>query len=247
MSIRSFRICTGFFFLLGTPHAISTAAFPPLTAEEAYRQSTSELEEFDRGLPLRERKIVRSTPANERVNLPPSLRKISDQRRHLLEKHLYWETVVDLKKDLLQLPFEPSASSGLSVRGRTSEADQIARTAITAFEELRRQYKMIRPAPLHNILVNSGLKKEGFCWHWTRDLRKRIQKLPLRNYDFLWATAREGTTREHNTLVLIPRGGSLQNGLLLDGWRRSGKPFWTQVAGDKYPWRLGEYAGEVTE
>ena len=125
------------------------------------------------------------------------------------------------------------------------EAEIIATTAIRGFGELRSKYEMVRPAIFHNMLVNMGIKGEGLCWQWTRDLTKRLMKLGLKTFDILWATARGGTMREHNTVVLVSHGRGLQEGLFLDGWTHSGRPFWMRVKDDKkHPWRPGSYTGD---
>jgi len=66
----------------------------------------------------------------------------------------------------------------------------------------------------------------------------------LNQYRIQWGTAYEGKLREHNSLVVIPKGGRFEEGLVLDGWRQSGKPYWCHVNKDHYPWKPGEYAGE---
>jgi hypothetical protein len=79
-------------------------------------------------------------------------------------------------------------------------------------------------------------------------LTDRLRVLDLETFDMLWATARGGTMREHNTVVLVSKGHELQDGLVLDGWKYAGKPFWIRVTDDKkHPWKVGQYYGGGAE
>jgi hypothetical protein len=112
--------------------------------------------------------------------------------------------------------------------------------AVCAFDtsrELAREYGMAGPANFHNFLVNTGLKKRGLCHHWTRDLMQRLAALKLRTFDLHWGAARAGTLREHNAVVVTAKGAPFASGLVLDGWRSSGRLFSGAVATDRYPWR----------
>lgn len=226
------------FFLFFAPFSLSAEPLSsPDSVELNLRLARQRLDRFDRSLSLSLRKVLKETPSSRKNSLSPSLRRLYGTRRELKEGRDFWEAALSLKKEILELMVNGQGGG----RERQVESDAIARIAMGAFNELRKRYKMIRPPWLHNTLVNLGFKREGFCWHWTRDLRRRLEVLPLTEYELRWATAREGTSREHNTLVIVPRGGEFLEGLLLDGWRRSGRPFWTRVKGDKYPWQAGEY------
>lgn len=233
-----------FLLLFFGPFSVfANPSVPASSPEKALAEAKARLELFDRDLPLADRRILKNTNPRERFDLSPRLRNLYLRRQRLREDLSLWGETVSLQKDLLQLSENPPESDKIR-RIFFSESGKIAETAIRSFGELRQKYGMIRPAFFHNILVNAGLKDEGFCWHWTRDLQKRLSGLSLTGYELRWATAREGTPREHNTLVIVPKGKNLEEGLLLDGWRRAGKPFWTRVQGDKYPWRPGEYQEE---
>lgn len=218
-----------------------------VNAESELQSARQRLSTFDQTLSLQDRKQVSETDFRDRDHLTPYLRSLASKRRGLQETVLYWERTVHLKKDILSLTGDDKSHENDNQRERWQEAGLIAQTAIQAFEELRSKYQMIRPAVLHNILVNSKLKKEGLCWHWTRDLMKRLNGPHLKEYDLLWITAREGKLREHNSLVVVPHGRGYEEGILLDGWRKSGVPFWIKVSQDHYPWKMGSYAGDLEE
>ncbi len=220
------------FFAVTFLTAVTSSEAREVSSEEQLERARQHIDEFDRSLSLQERKILKHTPSDKKNDLSPSLRKSYEERELLRGDLVFWQSVVALKKDLLDLSTAAPA-----------ESEAIATTVIRSFEELRGKYRMIRPAILHNIFVNAGIKKEGFCWHWARDLMRRLLKLNLKEYDLLWATAREGTFREHNTLVITARGKGLMEGLMLDGWRHAGKPYWDKVSHDDHPWKLGQYSG----
>src|SRR5262249_17509944 len=160
------------------------------------------------------------------------------ERQPLKDSEEFWKRAADLKHSLLNLPGQ-EAFEGSKQEEHQEEADVLAREAIKAFGDLQKKYEMIRPAILHNLFLNIGLKKEGLCWEWARDLTDHLRTLDLKTFDLLWATAREGTLREHNVIVIVSHGRSLEDGLLLDGWRHSGKPYWGLVTEDDHPWKLG--------
>jgi len=117
------------------------------------------------------------------------------------------------------------------------EARRVAETAITAAGDLAAEYKLVRPAVFHNILVRIGLKDRGLCYHWTEDLMKRLQSLELETYQLHWGVAFRGSElREHNSVVITARGQAFESGMVLDPWRNSGDLYWVLVTADTYPW-----------
>jgi hypothetical protein len=212
--------------------------------ETDLEDARARLADFDQSLDFHQLKSLKQASKRDRNSLTPDLRVKFDQREDLKEAAEDFEKMEELKRRLLDLPGREDFEKGDPRLQRQSEAEDIARTVVPAFGELRREYAMVRPAIFHNLLVNVGLKKQGFCWHWARDLTNRLRVLHLRTFDLLWATARGGTMREHNTVVLVSRGHLLEDGLLLDGWRHAGEPFWMRVTDDKsHPWKLGQYYG----
>lgn len=207
-------------------------------AEQERLKSAAALAAFDSGLSLADRRELKQSSVRDRGKLTPRQRGLYDERRRLREEAAYWDDVVKLKKDLLKMPGSPAEKD-------ENEAEAIAKTAIRGFADLRESYGMLRPAIFHNLLVNMKLKEDsGLCWQWTRDLTKKLMGLRLKSYDLLWATARGGTMREHNTVVVVSKGRPLEDGIFLDGWTKSGKPFWMRVPDDrKHPWKLGSYEG----
>jgi hypothetical protein len=128
--------------------------------------------------------------------------------------------------------------AALSQQSDQLEARQVAETAITYSNQLADEYRLVRPAVLHNLLTRVGLKDRGLCYHWTEDLIKRLQTLDLRTYQLHWGVAYRGSDlREHNSVVITARGQAFEKGMVMDPWRNSGDLFWTLINTDQYPWQ----------
>ncbi|MDO8461802.1 MAG: hypothetical protein Q7S98_02960 [Deltaproteobacteria bacterium] len=145
----------------------------------------------------------------------------------------YEQTVQLLKTDLLSLLPQEVASK----REVEEETNLLALTIIQGFKEIRTEFRMLRPAWLHNLFIHLKLRQKGYCYHWTTAFYERLQDLPLTQFTLHWASSHRGGFREHNTLVITYREGSFENGILIDGWRKSGKPFWNFVDKDRYHWQ----------
>jgi hypothetical protein len=123
------------------------------------------------------------------------------------------------------------------------EARLLADRALRESLELRRRYRAVSPPLWHNVLVNTGIRKRGLCWHWADDLWLRLRKLRLRTLRILPVGANVGSYwREHNALAVLPAsqpGYPLKRGILLDPWRKSGELWFAPVGKDpRYRWRL---------
>jgi hypothetical protein len=127
-----------------------------------------------------------------------------------------------------------------ALNGRTNlaESRQVAEAAVTYSNHLAAEYRLVRPAVFHNVLVRMGLKNRGLCYHWTEDLLQRLQLLKLKNYQLYWGVAHRGSElREHNSVVITAKGQNFDQGMVLDPWRNSGELYWTRVKSDRYPWK----------
>ena len=128
--------------------------------------------------------------------------------------------------------------AALNQQANLLEARQLAETAITYSNHLAEEYRLVRPAVLHNVLIRVGLKDRGLCYHWTEDLLKQLQSLDLRTYQVHWGVAHRGSElREHNSVVITARGQSFEKGMILDPWRNSGDLYWALIKTDRYPWQ----------
>lgn len=120
----------------------------------------------------------------------------------------------------------------------SAEASRVAETAVICSLRLAAEYRMVRPALFHNILVRTGIKDRGLCYHWTEDLITELNQLELTRFRLHRAVAYPGSTLfEHNSIVITGTDQDFDQGLVLDPWRRSGILFWSPVTADRYPWR----------
>ena len=127
----------------------------------------------------------------------------------------------------------------LNQQADQQEARQVAEAAIIYSNQLAKEYQLVRPAVLHNVLIRLGLKDRGLCYHWTEDLLNRLQALGLRSYQLHWGVAHRGSDlREHNSVIITARGQTFEEGMVLDPWRNSGDLFWALIQTDRYPWQL---------
>jgi hypothetical protein len=117
------------------------------------------------------------------------------------------------------------------------EATLLADRAVRHADELRRQYRMVRPIELHNVLVNLGLRKRGLCYQCAEDMYVCVRDLKLKTLDLYWGVAHKGDLwLEHSGVIVTARGHPFSEGLVLDAWRHSGRLRWARVDGDRYPW-----------
>lgn len=125
---------------------------------------------------------------------------------------------------------------GLGTSVDAGEADLAAETACRYSLELAREYRVVRPAIWHNVLVNVGLRERGLCFQWADDLSAKLETLQLRTLQVRRGCARWETRREHSAVVLTVPGQAFAEGIVLDAWRHSGRLYWGVVKSDKYPW-----------
>ncbi len=124
-----------------------------------------------------------------------------------------------------------------------AEAARAARIAYRHTHELAIAYEITDPPLVHNIKVNSGRKPRGLCWHWAEDLEKRLMAEGFATLDMHRAIA-NGDTRlliDHSTAIISAVGAPMEEGLVLDPWRKGGELFWSPVQSDpRYTWEPRE-------
>lgn len=131
-------------------------------------------------------------------------------------------------------------SKALATLGPTvdpAEAQLLSLTAHTTARELARQYRVVLNPEFTVFLVNLGLRKRGWCGHWTRDIGERLKELKLKTLVLHWGAYEPGRSGESNCVVVTARNQPFQEGIVIDGWRRNGRLFWCKVPkDDEYKW-----------
>lgn len=119
------------------------------------------------------------------------------------------------------------------------EANSVAYNAVVYPMHLSNKYQLVWPPSLQNIFVNAGVRERGLCFQWTRDMLKHLRSKNYKTVDFTWTISNRATRDEHNSAVVVAKGDSWQQGILLDPWRNSGNLYWNAVQDDpKYKWNL---------
>jgi hypothetical protein len=102
--------------------------------------------------------------------------------------------------------------AALSPSTRPEETTRLAQCAYSSASHLRREYGVIWPPLLNNILVNSGIKKRGLCFQWAEDLLVALDALNLTSLELHWGEAQAGTWQESNCVVVTGKGQPFEAG-----------------------------------
>lgn len=127
----------------------------------------------------------------------------------------------------------------LSPTVRVDEAEKLALCAYTTSRRLAREYRVVFPPALNNILINTGGRKRGLCYQWTEDLLHQLDALKLETLELHWGEAYARTFSENNGVVVTAKGQPFRQGIVLDAWRYQGRLYWGPARKDPegYPWK----------
>ncbi len=118
------------------------------------------------------------------------------------------------------------------------EASFVAREAVLYPRHLANEYRLMWPPNYQNVLVNTGKRDRGLCYHWAQDMTEHIVK--GRHYNTLTlqrVVANQGTFVEHNVLTVAAKGKGINDAYIMDGWRHSGELLWMKTGEDPdYTW-----------
>lgn len=103
---------------------------------------------------------------------------------------------------------------------------------------LTTEFELTSPPLWHNTLVNIGVRKKGLCYHWSDTLYLYLSTQGYTSVEFHLVVANIGEYLwEHNALVVVKKGGKIEEGIVVDPWRDSGKLYFSKVNEDrKYKW-----------
>jgi len=113
------------------------------------------------------------------------------------------------------------------------EANFVAREAVLISMHLANEYKLVSPPNSQNVLVNTGKRDRGLCYHFARDMSDHIVKDRIFNTLTLQrAVAFQGKGNEHNVLTVAAKGKSIKDAIILDAWRESANLYWVKTEED---------------
>jgi hypothetical protein len=127
----------------------------------------------------------------------------------------------------------------LSPTVRVDEAERLAQTAYVTSRRLAREYRVVFPPALNNILINTGARKRGLCYQWTEDIMRELDALKLETLELHWGEAFARTFSENNGVVVTATGQPFEQGIVLDAWRYQGRLYWGPIRKDPegYKWK----------
>jgi hypothetical protein len=123
--------------------------------------------------------------------------------------------------------------AALSRRVDPNEAKLLADCAYATVARLREEYQMFGTPIFNNFLVYHGLRKRGYCYHWSADLLVALDALKLKTLVLHWGESHAGTWRENNCLVVTANGQPFDRGMILECWRHFGHLRWNLVPSDQ--------------
>jgi hypothetical protein len=209
-----------------SPHRISTDE-QSVPAEVSLKKYESQIEKLRDVAPVG---VIENHRRNYKTRFSQKGRSMVRGFTQIRRVASFWQYTVDLKSKLIGLHHDTNNSE------MCAEADALAKAIVQKLYDISQEYSISVSAIVNNILINTGIKEKGFCYHYVEDLMKILREREWRFFDIHWGEAWAGTFRENNALVITGKGSPFETGLAIDSWRSAGKPFWTKVEGDRYPW-----------
>lgn len=127
----------------------------------------------------------------------------------------------------------------LSPKVDKKEADAISTALIETAAANKKKYGIIFHRWLHNAMINGGMRERGLCYHWADDMYDVIKKENPKTLAFCKVVGYNGELyREHHGVSLYAKGGSWEDGIIIDGWRKTGRLHFSPLKSDIYPWKF---------
>jgi hypothetical protein len=119
------------------------------------------------------------------------------------------------------------------------EAKKFSYDVITFSKYLANEYEIQTTALIHNSLINLNLKKRGFCYHYTNDLKKYLKTKEFKTFKLIKAVSKRDEYFEHTSLVLTRDDLEFKDSIVLDAWRNTGILFFKKIKDDtRYKWEI---------
>lgn len=185
---------------------------------------------------------LQALPSNARQ----AFRHPSDRRRVRLSRRVQrqWKECTQRERDVSDLRAIFALRDDLVAMAREAgpavrrEALTIAEHIVVATRRRAEEYRMVGSPLFNNFLVNLGIKKQGFCYHWTSALVHATQDLRWHYFQRQWGVANLQKATENNALIITAREAPVEEGIVFDAWRGAGQPYWRTVRDDHYKWHV---------
>ena len=119
------------------------------------------------------------------------------------------------------------------------EASRAARITFEYTYQLAQEYQITDPPLIHNMKVNAGLRPRGLCWQWAEDIEARLKRENFKTLQLYRAIANSDSKIliDHSTAIISRRGDTMEQGIVVDPWRKGGVLFWSPLLEDtRYTW-----------
>ncbi len=120
-----------------------------------------------------------------------------------------------------------------------SQSQKLAKDIFAYTQKLTKDFKLTSPPLFHNFLVNVGIREKGLCYDWSDALYIHLSHQDYQSFDFHLMGANIGEYwSEHNAMIVVAKGKTPLNGIIIDPWRDSGKLYFSHIKDDKrYSWK----------
>lgn len=233
-------LCLGLLLLSSFVHAdtLALSNITPQNLDTLYDQTMAEhdalMAQVSKTL-FKKFKHDRGTNVPRYSNREAKLKSAYDD---LMERKEIIDPIHQLASDLEKHFLEMLPHSNIDRTELHAEATLLAVGLFHEIDRLGHQYRMFFIPIVHNFFIDTGFKDRGACKHWAEDLLTYLRTVDRKYFDVTWGEANPQKADEHNVAVLIPRGLTFSDGIFIDPWRTSGKPFWMRVTDDHhYPWK----------
>lgn len=118
------------------------------------------------------------------------------------------------------------------------EAMRLSKDIFHKTQKLTEEFALTSPPQFHNFLVTIGVREKGLCYHWSDALYIHLSGKSHSSFAFHLVGANIGEYfYEHNALVVIAKGGEIEEGIIIDPWRDSGTLYFSKIENDPvYRW-----------
>ena len=132
-----------------------------------------------------------------------------------------------------------SQDSHISIHISSLESLKLSKDIFSKTQSLSKAFKMTSPPQYHNFLVTIGLREKGLCYDWSDALYAYLTQREYPSFEFHLMGANIGKYwTEHNSLVVVAKGLAIEEGIIIDPWRNSGKLYFSKVKEDgNYSWK----------